>query len=80
MLLIILGLAAILFFLDGATTIISPKYFERRQKFFRMTVKAPAHTNAQKYYFINRIIAGLCAVGAGFVVVYSLLEALKAGI
>jgi hypothetical protein len=61
---------ALLLLLDGVATIASARYFERRQKILRMTVEAPQGLDKHKYLLINRVIAGLCTIGACAVVVF----------
>ena len=71
---IILGILALAFFLDGIVTVFSSRYFEHRQKFFRMVTKAPPNINANKYFLINRIIAGLSTIAGGCVLSYWILQ------
>ena len=70
----ILGVLAAALFLDGIGSIVSTRHYERRQKFFRMIVKAPANLDAQKYHLVSRVIAGLGSMGAGCVVLYWIWE------
>jgi len=70
----ILGVLAAVLFLEGIWCIVSARHFERRQRFFRMTVKAPANLDAQKYHMVSRVYAELCSMGAGCVVLYWIWE------
>lgn len=70
----VLGVLAAALFLDGIGCIVSTNHYERRQKFFRWTVKAPANLDAQKYHLVSRVFAGLCSMGAGCVVLYWIWE------
>ena len=70
----ILGVLAAVLFLDGIWCIVSARHYEHRQKFFRMTAKAPANLDAQKYHLVSRVIAGLGSMGAGCVVLYWIWE------
>ena len=70
----VLGLLAAVFIYDGIGCIVSMRHYERRQRFFRMTVKAPPNLDAQKYHMVSRVYAGLCSMGAGCVVLYWIWE------
>lgn len=76
---VMLGALALALFLDGIGCVISIRHFERRQRFFRMTVKAPANLDAAKYSLINRAFAGLCSMGAGSVVLYWIYQYVSSG-
>ena len=75
----VLGIFASVLLLDGIVAIISTRHFERRQRFFRMAVKAPPHVDEQKYNLINRILAGLSSIGAGCVVLYWIFQYVSSG-
>jgi len=70
----ILGVLAAVLFLDGIWCIVSARHYERRQGFFRVTVKAPANLDARKYHLVSRVFTGLCSMGAGCVVLYWIWE------
>jgi hypothetical protein len=69
-----LGALATILFFDGIGSIVSMQHYERRQRFFRITVKAPANLDAKRYDLVSRIFAGICSVGAGCVVLYWIYE------
>jgi hypothetical protein len=68
------GIFAAALFLDGIGCIVSMRHYERRQKIFRMTVKAPANLDTQKYHLVSRVVAGLGSMGVGCVVLYWIWE------
>ncbi len=77
--LVILGVLASVLLIDGVATMLSARHFERRQRFFGMEVKAPAHVDEQKYKLINRMLAGLSSYGAGSVVLYWIYQYVSSG-
>jgi len=71
---IVLSILALSFLSHGVATIWSARYFQRWQKVVGLWAPAPPTVNERKYYLINRIIAGLCSVGCGVIVVSWILQ------